>query len=242
MQEQIDKVRNQTWGYLEKGQWDNALAAASYLLKLDPHNEHNITLAKYIREIALIADSVRGVTPLANDTALHLEEIARQIPSLVELASFKALLEAAKTRVTGKSLSQSESQPLPHNENKTIGLSEALSSSTTAKLVFPPKTDGDIHSIKHNNVKIIKRNEWGMRVLCPAGKAGVIITVLVTLLFVLSVNAIAYKYIEVQIPDVSSWGTIPSWRGIKTYPVDNLLLGAWVTSILLFSNGRLRRL
>jgi len=68
---------------------------------------------------------------------------------------------------------------------------------------------------------------WFSKLCCPKGKAGVITSILVAIVFVLLVNAISHKYLEAQPPDTHAFSVFTYFRGIQTWDtgVDILILG-----------------
>jgi hypothetical protein len=94
MQEELEKSYQQVWSYLEVGEWLDAVIAAGNLAGLDPDNREYITLAMYVREIAEIADRVKGGS--RRGAGSRLEEIAHALPKLTELSSFRSLVASAR--------------------------------------------------------------------------------------------------------------------------------------------------
>jgi len=94
MQEELEKSYQQVWSYLEAGEWLNAMIAAGHMAALDPANKENQAQIRHIRKIAEIAERIKGGSK--KGATARLEEIARALPKLKELASFDALLESAR--------------------------------------------------------------------------------------------------------------------------------------------------
>ncbi len=88
MQEELEKSYQQVWSYLEAGEWLNAMIAAVHLSGLDPDNKDNLALAEYVREIARLADKVKGGAK--KGAVARLKEISHALPQLGELASFRS--------------------------------------------------------------------------------------------------------------------------------------------------------
>jgi hypothetical protein len=92
MPEELEKSYQQVWSYLEAGEWLNAMIAAVHLSGLDPANKDNLALAEYVREVARLADQVKGGAK--KGAVARLKQISHALPQLGELASFKSLTES----------------------------------------------------------------------------------------------------------------------------------------------------
>lgn len=94
VQEELEKIRRQVWRYLEGGEWLGAMLAAGQLNLLDPDNQESRALTANVHKINEIADEVKGGNK--KGAAARLEDIARALPKLAELDSFKSLLGSVR--------------------------------------------------------------------------------------------------------------------------------------------------
>ena len=94
-----------------------------------------------------------------------------------------------------------------------------------------PEHNVDINKKENNNSSLPKnqcsKSVWLTKMFHPKGKTGVVVSILVAIAFVLTVNALAYQYLEAQPPRTDAFKSFSRFRGIQTWNtgVDTLLFG-----------------
>jgi len=213
MQSNLESVRERVWKYLESGQWDNALAAESYLAQLGRASSDDTILAGHIARVAQTADAIRFGTKLEEASVQQLETAARELPRLAALPAFQSLLNA-----TLAAARRMESVEQSGDTAKTpMTQAQQSQDKSHANRKSPPRKIKLIAAITG------KAGPSGRSF--SSGARAIVVSILVCLSVILLADSMGYVYLKRQPENVS--GTLTEWSGIYTWakPVDTLLLG-----------------